>query len=209
MSSSCTSSGWPITSTSCRISGPAWMRTNRYNIEAKVPPGATRDQLRLMLQALLVDRFKLSAHFDKKEMQILELTVAKSGPKMKESDADPSVPPTPPPPPAVFIGRIGVDKRTMQELAQALSGMMGQPVIDATGLTAKYDTELYYGTEAFVGMPGGPPPRDPFDPRGARPDSGPNSFDAARTQLGLELKPKKSPVDVLVVDHAEQVPTEN
>ena len=98
----------------------------------------------------------------------------------------------------------------MEEFAHALSGVMRQPVIDATGLTAKYDTELYYGgPEIFAGQPGGLPLRDPFDPRGPRPYSGPDFFDAARTQLGLELKPKKSVVDVLVVDHAEQVPTGN
>jgi len=88
--------------------------------------------------------------------------------------------------------------------------MLRQPVIDATGLKARYDTELYYGMKAFVGLPGGPPPRDPLDPRASvQTDDGPDFFDAVHTQLGLELKPKKSTVDILVVDHAEKVPTEN
>jgi uncharacterized protein (TIGR03435 family) len=193
-----------------RISGSSWMQMMRYNIEARVPPGATRDQLKLMLQALLAERFKLAAHFEKKEMQIYELTVAKNGPKMKESNADPSVPPTTPPPPAVFMGRIGPDKRTMEELAQALSGFMGHPVIDKTGLKAKYDADLYYGgPDVFAGVPGSPPPRDPLDAGAAGRSDGPDFFDAVRMQLGLELKPKKALIDVLVVDHAEKVPTEN
>ena len=97
----------------------------------------------------------------------------------------------------------------MQELADALIAVVRQPVIDATGLTGTYDTELLYSlSETLRGMPGGPPARDPLDTRPVE-DTGPDIFIAARTQLGLELKPKKAPVDILVVDRAEKVPTEN
>ena len=68
------------------ISGPAWLTTERYNIDARLPHGATKDDFRLMLQNLLKDRFKLTVHTEKVEMGIYELVIAKGGPKLKESD---------------------------------------------------------------------------------------------------------------------------
>jgi uncharacterized protein (TIGR03435 family) len=65
---------------------------NRYDIAAKIPAGSTRDQVRTMLQNLLTERFKLTYHLEKKEMQVYELVVGKNGVKMK-----PSAPEEPPP----------------------------------------------------------------------------------------------------------------
>src|SRR5580700_7148732 len=90
---------------------PAALNEGRFEVTAKVPEGATKEQFRLMLQNLLAERFKMTVHREKKEAQVYELTVAKGGPKMKESPkespkesepvtrADHAPPPPPPPPP--------------------------------------------------------------------------------------------------------------
>jgi uncharacterized protein (TIGR03435 family) len=71
-----------------QISGPAWIDTERFDIVAKVPPGATKDEAKLMLQGLLAERFKLSLHHETKELPMYALVVGKNGPKMKETPPD-------------------------------------------------------------------------------------------------------------------------
>src|SRR6202050_2161745 len=71
-----------------QVSGPSWMDTERFDIVAKVPPGATKDDVKLMLQNLLAERFKLTLHREKKELPMYALMVAKNGPKLKESPPD-------------------------------------------------------------------------------------------------------------------------
>jgi len=81
-----------------RLSGPAWMPNEKYDIVAKVPEGATKDDLKMMLQHLLADRFQLAAHREMRDLPNYEMVVAKGGVKMKESVEDPSAEPPPPPP---------------------------------------------------------------------------------------------------------------
>jgi len=204
-----------------RVSGPDWMRTTRFDIAAKIPsetqklsPAQGDEQLKLMLQNLLSERFKLAAHFERKEMDLYEITVAKNGPKIHQSSDDPKVPASPPPAgsqPRIFTNKLGTGKTTMEDLTHFLATELSAPVVDASGLKGKYDVTLFW-----IGTGGGrgrlvPPPADPTAPPGAgdRPLPGPDIFEAVRTQLGLELKQKKGPVDILVIDHAEKVPTEN
>jgi uncharacterized protein (TIGR03435 family) len=71
-----------------QISGPAWIDTERFNIVAKVPKGASKDDVKLMLQNLLAERFKLALHREKKDLPMYALVVGKNGPKMKESPPD-------------------------------------------------------------------------------------------------------------------------
>jgi uncharacterized protein (TIGR03435 family) len=93
-----------------QISGPSWLDTERFDIVAKVPPGTTKEQFNIMLQNLLVERFKMAVHREKKDLSIFTLSVGKSGPKLKETTLDASafvppapgtvpLPPPPPPPP--------------------------------------------------------------------------------------------------------------
>src|SRR5580658_2019605 len=72
-----------------QIAGPGWFESERFNIIATVPPGATQEQFRLMLQNLLADRFKLALHKETREMQIYSLGVAKNGPKLKQATPNP------------------------------------------------------------------------------------------------------------------------
>jgi uncharacterized protein (TIGR03435 family) len=195
------------------LTGPPWMRTTRLIISAKIPPGTTKEQFRLMLQNLLIDRFKLTFHREKKEMPTYDLVVAKNGPKLKESttpseplpasqskiDADgfPIVPPGPGSGRMAMAGRKTAQRfvdAPMSQLAAQLAGAARRPVHDATGLTGKYDFTLKWVMDW-----GGPPTAD---------DS-PTIFEALQEQLGLKLEPRKSMVDTLVVDHIEKIPTEN
>jgi uncharacterized protein (TIGR03435 family) len=75
-----------------QISGPDWMNSARFDIVAKIPDGAPKDQVPLMWQTLLAERFKLQMHREIKELPMYALVVAKNGPKMKESEIDPNAP---------------------------------------------------------------------------------------------------------------------
>ena len=74
---------------SYEISGPEWLVTNRFDIEARLPDGATKDDVPEMLRALLVERFKLASHREMQEQPVLALVVGKGGPKLKEAAATP------------------------------------------------------------------------------------------------------------------------
>ena len=87
-----------------QIAGPNWLESERFDITAKVPKGATKAQSRLMLQNLLEERFKLKLHHSTREMPIYALVVAKNGPKLKESVDDPNAPPAPDFPPRDGLG---------------------------------------------------------------------------------------------------------
>jgi uncharacterized protein (TIGR03435 family) len=200
-----------------QFSGPAWLENVRFDVAAKVPEGATKDEFLLMLQDLLAERFKLAVHREKREMPAYELVVAKNGPKFKASvpNETPDVDETPeengkmkrdrdgyPVLPrgvimAVVPGhaRLRSDSQSMEWLAEMLSGQTGTPVVDATGLKEKYDFVLSW---AFQDT--GAAATDP---------DGPNLLSAVQLQLGLKLDNKKRLVQVLVVDHIEKVPTGN
>jgi uncharacterized protein (TIGR03435 family) len=75
---------------SFQISGPSWLDSERYDIVAKVPRGATKAEFMVMLQNLLAERFKLTLHREKKDLSMYALVVGKNGPKMKESVEDPA-----------------------------------------------------------------------------------------------------------------------
>jgi uncharacterized protein (TIGR03435 family) len=80
-----------------QVTGPAWLDTERYNIVAKVPDGATKEQVAVMWQNLLKERFGMVLHHESKEFQVRELVVAKGGSKLKETTLDPNAPPLSPP----------------------------------------------------------------------------------------------------------------
>jgi uncharacterized protein (TIGR03435 family) len=204
-----------------RVFGPDWVRTTRFDIAAKIPsetqklpPAKGDEQLELMLQNLLAERFKLAMHFEKKQMDLYELTVSKSGPKMTQSSDDPNIPANPPREasrPTFYTTKLDTGKLTMAMLARNLSTPLNAPVLDATGLAGRFDVTLFFiGTGAGRGRLA-PPASDGNNPLGSGDRSlpGPDIFEAVREQLGLELKHKKGPVDILVIDHAEKVPTEN
>jgi uncharacterized protein (TIGR03435 family) len=210
-----------------------WMRSSRFEITAKIPPGTTKEQLVRMQQELLAERFKLKLHHEQKEMPTYELTVGKNGTKLKESTADavsslddPGAVPKFrmskdgfPTFPAGRGGLLGLNSHfrwtgfglTMAEIVKTLAGQVGRPVVDATGLKGKFDIDMYWAVEpmsrstaAIAASDGGT-----AGPLTADIDSGPTIIRAVQDQLGLKLDSKKGLVDIVVVDHAEKVPVEN
>jgi len=192
-----------------QFSAPAWMDTARYNVVAKIPSGADRRQFELMLQRLLAERFGLQAHFEKKDMTVYELTVAKGGPKLAKSKEPAAEKPEaawrPPAggPPGRTMAHVNLKGESVADLAIFLSNLLGQPVSDATGLGGRYDYTL-----SFLMEPGGRA-AGPVASNGPEPDTGISLVDALRDQLGLRLEKKKGQADVLVVDHMEKVLIEN
>jgi uncharacterized protein (TIGR03435 family) len=222
-----------------QLSLPSSLETERFNISAKVPDGTTKEQFRLMLQNLLAERFKLVIHRDQKEMQVYEMTVAKGGLKVKESVPEPlkegAADPTPmtlgrapldkngyPIIPKGCKGcmivendkaRLLAAESTTKEFADRVGAQLGKPVHDLTGLTGKYDFDLTWGRDDTAARGSGTPESNtPLNTSSAA--SGPAEFQqmmiaAAQSEIGLKFEQKKGMVEIIVVDHAEKVPTEN
>ena len=211
-----------------QVSGPAWLDTERYDIVAKVRPGATKEQVRVMWQSLLAERFGVKLHHESKEFKVEELVVAKSGHKLKESVVDDPDAEGPPKmdkngdltgPGLVWIFRPGPNgpsahgvarAQPLSKLTVALGNQLHRPVLDKTGLTGKYDFTLDYRPDLLPSPPGQPGPgpvaRAPGDNAS---EPGPNIADAVQRQLGLRLVPGKAMLDVVVIDMVERKPSAN
>ena len=195
--------GWAYRVKDYQISGPGWLDSEHFDIVAKAERGALEDRLRLMLQALLTDRFKLALHRETTELPVYALTVAKEGAKIHEVKADGKS--------RTGGGRghlIG-QKISMPELADLLTLFgqreLGRPVIDKTGLTGVFDIALSWTPENPRPAGGNDPDARTTTEKAPSPDI----FSALQQQLGLRLELQKGPVEILVIDHAERVPTEN
>ena len=203
--------------------GPGWINSERYDIEAKLedsqvaalaklPREDRIAQIRLMVQSLLADRFKLSVSDTTVSRPVYALVVAKGGPKLEET-----VPGSHSPIKSggremqgrFFPGDIRGHGIPISTLARSLSqlGGLGRPVLDETGLKGKYDIELKWTPDNLnsPGMTPGPSPSADMAPPDA---SGPSVFTAVQEQLGLKLEPTKGPVEAIVVMHIER-PSEN
>jgi uncharacterized protein (TIGR03435 family) len=202
-----------------RIFGaPGWVKSNRYDIEAKVEAADApklkllkSDQLGQMLQPLLVDRFNLKFHHETRELPLYALVVAKGGLKMKASEPQATGPDAPRARRMLmFTGRGHLESQSssVDMLLHILAQQTGRTIIDKTGLTGNYDYVLQWTPDdaplTNAGNPeGGLPKND-----ASTPDSGPSIFTALEEQLGLKLESQKGPVDVIVIDHVEE-PSEN
>jgi uncharacterized protein (TIGR03435 family) len=168
--------------------GPSWMQSQNYFIDAKVEGDQqlTAEQMRPLLQNLLAQRLGLKAHHESRLVAGYEMVVAKDGPKLQPTKG------------ASGFGSIGPDRlegagESTATIAQFLSYAVKQPVVDHTGLTGAYDIKLSYA---------------PLNATNAD-STNPDIFTAIQEQLGLKLVPAKVPVDYLVIDHVDRVPTEN
>jgi uncharacterized protein (TIGR03435 family) len=206
-----------------QISGPSWMATERYNVIAKVPEGSTKEQVNVMWQNLLAERFGVVLHHESKEFQVEELVVAKGGHKLKESTEDDPGAEGPPKldkkgdlsgPGLVTMITMGPNGPSAHTVAKAqplsklttmLGNQMNRPVLDKTGLTRKYDFNIEFTPNLPPGQLG------PGTAVAAQVDNttepGPNLADAVQRQLGLRLVASKAKLDVVVIDKAEKVPT--
>lgn len=172
-----------------RIFGPDWLDTDKYDITAKPPQGATPTEILQMLQALLNERFQMTTHRETRELPVFQMIVAKGGLKMALSTPEQRFPK----PYGDPGGAMNVGAGTMPEIAQRLGGAAGRPILDKTGLEGKYGFLLIYAR----------PSTQP------QPDAAPDFFTAVEQQLGLKLVPANAPVDCLIIDRAQRLPTPN
>lgn len=203
-----------------RITGPNWIDTEKYDITANVPPGASKQQFQTMLQNLLVERFKLAVHRETRTQSVYELVIAKNGSKLKQSPdaaAEPLQLSAPPDHDAdgfavIPAGRSGLIRsfrgglgrwtarqQTISDVARELSlpgNGAGRPVIDKTGLTGKYDFTLVYDVRRAGAPVTNQTPMPILE-------------DALEQQLGLKLVDAKAVFDFVIVDQGEKVPTDN
>jgi len=192
--------------------GPSWIGSDRYDIAATSSDiNNDEAQFKLMLQALLADRFKLAVHRETRQMPVYALLPAKDGLKLPEAMGNCVEHGTPPPSTPFFLcGGFMMDgshlegrRISMAQFAGALSNMLGRPVIDQTGYGRAFDVRLEFAPESIAALGGGGfgAPTLPSD----APDSStPTIFTAIQQQLGLPLESQKGPAGILVIDHAEK-----
>ena len=176
--------------------GPGWLDSDRYDIEARAATdAATEVQLRLMLQSLLAERFRVRLHRETREGPVYALVAAPGGPKMKpftgECTGEPGL--------ITLYGRLIGKCGSPDKIAASLSRVMDRPVIDRTALTGSFgDIRLDWVPDdtQFPGWGRGLKPVS--DPAGA------SLFTAIQEQLGLRLEPARGPVGIIVIDAAER-----
>jgi uncharacterized protein (TIGR03435 family) len=188
---------WAYRVNQFQLSGPDWLDSERFDIVAKAGSPAPEDQIRLMLQTLLADRFKLAFHRETKTLPAYVLVVGKNRPKFHESGGG-GASSFDSPGKSKTIGSF--KKYSMPELADVLSKtkMLDGPVLDETGLNGRFDFTLDF--TSYV-------PKDMKDMK--KEDMAFVIISGVQEQLGLKLELKKRPIEILVIDHAEKVPTEN
>jgi uncharacterized protein (TIGR03435 family) len=180
--------------------GPAWMNQDRFDVAGEIAGVdiPTDQQWKEALQRLIADRFHIQLHREIRELPAYALVIAnpKAGPKLVKGDGDPEHPQR-----MGFTGAVGHtmtgggNNATLKELAGELQRLtLDRPVVDRTGLTGTFNIRLQFTRD------------DPQEPSLAPSpdDAAPTIFEALQQQLGLKLEPTKAPVEVLVVDHAEQ-----
>ncbi len=174
--------------------GPAWLNTDEYDIEAKADSPASLSQLRLMLRALLIARFKLEIRTEQRESRVYALVITKNGPKLPQTANGNETASW------KFHGDMSEFSNVLAiQLTIPLLDDPGTPsrargapipVVNRTGIEGVYDIGLRL-----------------------RPDQGTDPFTiwqrALEDQLGLRLESQKAMIDVLVIAHAERVPTGN
>jgi uncharacterized protein (TIGR03435 family) len=208
-----------------QIQLPEEFSSARYDITANVPPGTTKEQARVMMRNLLLDRLRLKVHRDTKTMRVMALVLAKGGPKLRPSD---SVAATH----TVIQGDGKVDadgfpiasvdpvkggmavtskelnmklvavKQTMAQLVAKLQPDLDVPVIDETGLAGAFDFSIRYAGEWRRADSNGQSVGDVVE------GDGPRLAEALEKELGLKLVPRKMQIDMMVVDAGQKTPIE-
>jgi uncharacterized protein (TIGR03435 family) len=188
-----------------QVHGPGWMADDLFDLNARVPAGTPHEQVGEMLQTLLVERFGLELHRERKEVSGYALLVAQGGRKLKPGEPPPETPPTQEelkasamaklqemrnqPRPEGSFSRYYFPRMTMDSLADRFSSFLGSPVVDMTGIEGTYAIDL-----EFDGNP--------------RQDQ--SVVFAAAAKLGLKLERRsRFTIENLVIDKVNKTPTPN
>jgi uncharacterized protein (TIGR03435 family) len=217
-----------------QVTGPEWLSSEKFDVNAKLPEGSTPDQIPEMLQALLAERFQLKLHHDQKELPVYALTVGKPPLKLQESAPDATAGEPRKGDANIAIsgseagvsvdlgngssytfsnGKFEVKKFTMDMLARQLERYVDRPIVDMTGIKGNYDLSVTVTQEdaqtmlihAAVNAGVVLPPQVL---RAGENGSIASLIDGLQ-QLGLKMEARKAPLDILVVDQASKTPTEN
>jgi uncharacterized protein (TIGR03435 family) len=203
---------------------PKWANADRYDIQGRISGNPTKDQYRLMMQALLADRFKLAIHYETRQLPVLALVLdkpGKLGPHLQQHPEESSCSAATPtlggdhtlaggfpeicdtitalPPSGPGRMRAGARNVTMGLFGNFATGVgnLDRPVWDRTGLTGLFDFVIEWTLEFNAAPPD-------FQPDA----TGPTFLEAVKEQLGLKLESQKGPMEILVIDHVEE-PSEN
>jgi uncharacterized protein (TIGR03435 family) len=176
-----------------QVSGPDWIKSHdtRYQIAARTAPDVELEQARVMVQALLAERLKVVLRKEARPVSFAALVPARGGVKLVPADQAR----TGPPETNYLPGRIIGSSVPMPVLAILLSRFERQLILDRTGLTGRYHVRLEWASEIRLNG-------------GTAETPGPSLSDALN-QLGLRLEPRKEPLDSVVVERAEKMPTDN
>jgi uncharacterized protein (TIGR03435 family) len=179
-----------------QLNGPAWLDSQKYDIVATIPKGASKEQIPAMLQNLLAERFKMTVHMENRQEKIYALVVGKNGPRIKESK-DPGAR-------GVSFdakGHVQFFAYSVADFAEFLTNTLDRSVVDMTGLPGHYDfsTELDPRISKL-----GPP--EAVEQDAANPL--PSVFTSVQ-ELGLKLEARDGMVKYVVIEKAEKVPVEN
>jgi bla regulator protein BlaR1 len=190
---------------------PHWAEVNHYDMTAKVVDmtpeqrkGLTKAEREVMMRKLLVERFGLKTHVEKRTLPLMDLVIAKDGIKFSEFKAQSADTPVEPGKPDLKHGgwmSVSNDEMTgtgveMEALVKFIASQTHMPIVDKTGLPGKYNLHLKWQREEEGAQ------------SGLHDDALPTLYSALTEQLGLKLESGKGPIDVLVVDHIDQ-PEEN
>ena len=177
-----------------QIVGPQWIEYDeRYDVTANASGPATDDQMRPMLQTLLAERFQMTSHFEKRDLNVYALVTGKGEPKLKKADPNSSQ----------GFGRSEQGRGTrfnnfpLSRLTFLLTRRMDRPTLDLTGIEGNFD---YVVDLSGLGNKPGSLGDD---------GDGRSVFQAIQEDMGLKLEPRKWPVDVLVIDFVNKVPSKN
>lgn len=196
--------------------GPGWLDSERFDVAARVgsgvipadlPPSERNEGIRLMLQALLAERFQLKVHRETRQLPVYALLVAKNGPKLKKASLEekecPGIPIGFVSCRERFSGGMGRGVRAkavdLDDFAQYISGFTDRPIIDKTGVKGLFEIDTSPWRPSLPNVAAEPI---------ADPDTLPTIFTMLQEQLGLRLESTKGPVDVLVIDSVQR-PSEN
>jgi len=213
-----------------QIIGPDWLASQRFDIVAKIPEGASQADVPEMLQALLMDRFQMKIHRETRDLPVYTLKIASTGLRLTESPGDAngtgtvdvaaggnanglamnfgggsSI--------SVGSSTLEIKRLTMRMIADSLTRFLDRSVVDMTNLKGAYDLTVDLTPEDRISMmiraavnAGMTVPSQAL----AMMDNASNAsiFEGLK-KAGLTLEPQKAPLDVLVIDAIEKTPTEN
>ena len=214
-----------------QLSGPEWMATERYDINAKLPQGVSPEKLPEMVQSLLSDRFGIRLHRENKEMPVYVLLVGKPPLRLKEIAVDPNALP----PESVTVtgtggaqgisvnlgngasytfagGKLTGKRVNAPTIASVLERFTDRPVIDSTELKGTYDFEFQVSPEEAqtLMIRAAVAAGVQLPPQVLRLlDGGGNPIETGAEQLGLKIEGRKTAVEMIVIDQIQKTPTDD